>query len=114
MASCSEQIPESFMKFCSAVLEEQRIRDWGTDGRTDGRTNERTDIRITIYLCNFLCGGYKNQYLLDKCVTQYVILILNKLFGSEHIPFLISPNDLMFSTLSEKEIRSCLFDTCRY
>ena len=38
MASCSEQFL-NFMKLCSAVLKEQRIRDW------DGRTNERTDHR---------------------------------------------------------------------
>ena len=52
-------IPESFLKFCSAVLEEQRIRDW--EGRTAGRMDERTDIRITIYPCNFICGGYNYQ-----------------------------------------------------
>ena len=52
------------MKFCSAVLEEQRIRDWEgrTDRRTEERPNGRTDIRITIYPLNFVCGGFnKNQ-----------------------------------------------------
>ena len=47
-------IPESFMKFCSAVLEEQWIRDG------DGRTNKWMDIRITIYPCK-LCGGYNKK-----------------------------------------------------
>ena len=52
MASCSEQFPKSFMKFCSAVLEEQRIRDWEgqTDGRTDERTNERTNEHKDHYI----------------------------------------------------------------
>ena len=59
--ACIEQL--LFMKFCSAVLEEYRIRDW--EGRTDER---RTDIRITIYPQALFAGvitiylrGYKGQ-----------------------------------------------------
>ena len=48
------------MKFCSAVLEEQRIRDG--DGRANERTNERTDRHKDHYIppANF-AGGIINS-----------------------------------------------------
>ena len=70
-----QEISESFMKFCSAVLEELRNRDWEgpmdgrTDGRmdrrTDGQTNERTDGHTDHYIppqlgCRGGGGGKKN------------------------------------------------------
>ena len=44
------------MKFCSAVLEEQRIRDW--EGQKDGQTDGHKDHYIPP---NFVCGGYNNS-----------------------------------------------------
>ena len=58
------------MKFCSAVLEEWRIRDW--EGRTDGRTNERTDGHKDHYIPPQLrLRGY-NKLLSDRA-TQFTI-----------------------------------------
>ena len=48
MVSCSEQFL-SFMKFCSAVLEDVGL-EIGRDRRTDGRTDEGTD-------------GHKDHYI---------------------------------------------------
>ena len=63
------------MKFCSAVLEEQRIRKWGwTDGRTDGRTNERTDGQTqgSLYTsATSFAGGIINHFIISDMFNQF-------------------------------------------
>ena len=91
------------MKFCLAVLEEERIKD----GRKDGRTNKRTDIRIIIYPRNFVCGGYKILHLqLPSFLIQF-----GTIFTYFHWLNFKEKNSSTFSLPTEVALASMLFST---
>ena len=68
------------MKFCSAILEEQRIRDW--EGRTDGRTNGRTYGSLYTPETSFAGGGINHMKVSGNIVKTFWTLIpLKQLTG---------------------------------